>query len=301
MLDWEKLAFQPITRRRFLRLSAVVGAAGVAGFAIDAAGVESRRPLVERVEVTLTRLPKSLDGLTVAQLSDLHYDSPRAGDVIRSAVEITNQLVPDLIVLTGDYVTSSPFVSGSRAALGSEPCAQILGGLHAPLGVFGVLGNHDHATNPRIVTRALEGSGVTVLRNFNLRVEKNGTSFWIAGVDDVLGGGVNLARTLQGAEGFTVLLAHEPDYADVVAGHPVDLQLSGHSHGGQVRLPLVGSLYLPPLARKYPRGLRQVGALKLYTNRGIGTILLPMRFNCPPEITLLKLRCGVVSKPPGGT
>jgi len=274
-----------------LRLSAALGAAGLAGFAIDAAGVEPRRPLVERVEVTLPRLSERLDGLTVAQLSDLHYDSPRAGDAIRSAVEITNQLAPDLIVLTGDYVTASPFVSRSRAALDSEPCARILGDLHAPLGVFGVLGNHDHASNPRVVTRALEASGVTVLRNFNLRVEKSGMCFWIAGVDDVLFGGADLARTLQGAEGFTVLLVHEPDYADVVAGHPVDLQLSGHSHGGQVRLPLVGSPYLPPLARKYPRGLRQVGALKLYTNRGIGTIFLPIRLNCPPEITLLTLRC----------
>jgi uncharacterized protein len=281
----------PITRRQFLCLSATLGAATLAGFAIDAAEVEPRRPVVERVEVTLPRLPESLNGLTVAQLSDLHYDSPRAGDLIRSAVEITNQLAPDLIVLTGDFVTASPFISKSRAAQDSEPCAKILGDLHAPLGVFGVLGNHDHESDPRVVSRSLEASGVTVLRNFNLRIEKSGVCFWIAGVDDVLGGGANLARTLQGAEGFTVLLAHEPDYADVVAGHPVDLQLSGHSHGGQVRLPLVGSPYLPLLARKYPRGLRQVGPLKLYTNRGIGTIILPIRFNCPPEITLHTLRC----------
>jgi len=290
MLNCDELALPPITRRRFLRLSAI-GAAGFAGFAVDAAGVEPRHPLVERVEVTLPRLPESLDGLTVAQLSDLHYDSPRAGDVIRSAVEITNQLAPDLIVLTGDYVTVAPLVTRPRVALDSEPCAQILGDLHAPLGVFGVLGNHDHASDPRVVTRSLEARGIPVLRNCNLRVEKSGVYFWIAGVDDVLEGGANLARTLQGAEGFTVLLAHEPDYADVVAGHPVDLQLSGHSHGGQVCLPLIGSPYLPRLARKYPRGLRQVGTLKLYTNRGIGTILLPMRFNCPPEITLLTLRC----------
>jgi len=263
----------------------------LAGFAIDAAAVEPRHPLVERVEVTLPRLSESLDGLTVAQLSDLHYDSPRAGGAIRSAVEITNQLAPDLIVLTGDYVTASPSASRSSAALDSKPCAQILGDLHAPLGVFAVLGNHDHETDPGVVTRSLEASGITVLRNCNLRVEKSGECFWIAGVDDVLKGDANLARTLQGAQGFTVLLAHEPDYADAVAGHPVDLQLSGHSHGGQVRLPLVGSPYLPRLARKYPRGLRQVGALKLYTNRGIGTIFLPMRFNCPPEITLLTLRC----------
>jgi len=281
----------PISRRRFVRLFAALGATGVGAFAVNAAGVEPFHPLVERVEVRLPRLPKGLDGLTVAQLSDLHYDSPKAGEVIRSAVEITNQLAPDLIVLTGDYVTVSPFVSRSRAALDSEPCAQILRDLHAPLGIFGVLGNHDHESDPRIVTRSLEAAGVAVLRNFNLRVEKSGVCFWIGGVDDVLGGSADLAATLQGAEGFTLLLAHEPDYADVVAGHSVDIQLSGHSHGGQVWLPLVGSPYLPRLARKYPRGLRQVGALRLYTNRGIGTILLPIRFNCPPEITLLTLRC----------
>ena len=273
----------------------MLGATGLAGFAIDAAGVEPHRPLVERVEVALRRLPESLDGLTIAQLSDLHYDSPTAGNVIRSAVEITNQLAADLIVLTGDYVTVTPFVGRSHAAMDSEPCAQILGDLHAPLGVFGVLGNHDHASDPGVVTRSLEASGITVLRNCNLRVEKRGARFWIAGVDDVLEGGADLTRTLQGAEGFTVLLAHEPDYGDIVAGHLVDLQLSGHSHGGQVCLPLVGSPYLPALARRYPRGLRQVGALKLYTNRGIGTILLPIRFNCPPEITLLTLRCSSVA------
>ena len=290
MLNCDELALPPITRRRFLRLSAI-GAAGFVGLAVDAAGVEPRHPVVERVEVLLQRLPESLDGLTVVQLSDLHYDSAWAGDLIRSAVEITNQLTPDLIVLTGDYVTASSFASSSRAALDSKRCAQILGGLHAPLGVFAVLGNHDHETDPGVVTRSLEASGITVLRNCNLRVEKSGECFWIAGVDDVLKGDANLARTLQGAQGFTVLLAHEPDYADAVAGHPVDLQLSGHSHGGQVRLPLVGSPYLPELARKYPRGLRQVGALKLYTNCGIGTIVLPVRFDCPPEITLLTLRC----------
>lgn len=247
---------------------------------------------MERVDVVVPRLPEGLDGLTIAQLSDFHYDSTDAGEVIRSAVERTNQLAPDLIVLTGDYVTVSPFASRSRVALDSEPCAQILADLHAPLGVFGVLGNHDHDSDPRVVSRSLEARGITVLRNFNLRIEKRGERFWIAGVDDVLGGGANLARTLQGADGFTVLLAHEPDYADRAASYPVDLQLSGHSHGGQVCLPLVGSPYLPPLARKYPRGLRQVGAMKLYTNRGVGTIILPIRFNCPPEITLLTLRRG---------
>ena len=268
---------------------------GLAGFALEAALIEPHRPTVERVEVVLRRLPRELDGLTIAHLSDFHFDSPASAGVIRTAVEITNGLAPDVVVLTGDYVTLSPFQSCSRAAEDSKPCALVLADLHAPMGVFGVLGNHDYATEPRLVTRSLEAHGITMLRNFNLRIERSGARLWIAGVDDVLGGGARLDQALQGIphDEATVLLAHEPDYADTVISSAVDLQLSGHSHGGQVRLPLVGAPYLPFLARKYPWGLRQLGQLKLYTNRGIGTILLPVRFNCPPEVTLLTLRTGL--------
>jgi predicted MPP superfamily phosphohydrolase len=267
---------------------------GLAGFAMEAALVEPHRPVVERVEVVLRRLPRELDGLTIAHLSDFHYDSAASAGVIRTAVEITHRLAPDVVVLTGDYVTLSPFQSRSRAAEHSKPCAQLLGDLHAPMGVFGVLGNHDYATEPRLVTRSLEAHGITVLRNFNLRIERSGARLWIAGVDDVLGGGARLDQALQGIprDEATVLLAHEPDYADTVISSAVDLQLSGHSHGGQVRLPLVGAPFLPYLARKYPWGLRQLDRLKLYTNRGVGTIFPPVRFNCPPEVTLLTLRAG---------
>jgi len=266
--------------------------AGLAGLAADAVLLEPRRPVVERVEVSLARLVKELDGLTIAHLSDLHYESPASAEIIRTAVQITHGLAPDLVVLTGDYVTRYPFQSGLRVAEDSKPCAQLLEDLHAPLGVFAVLGNHDCASDSRLVTRSLEANGVTVLRNFNLRLERSGGPFWIAGVDDVIGGGARLDRALQGIprDGATVLLAHEPDFADSVVSYAVDLQLSGHSHGGQVRLPFVGAPYLPPLGRKYPWGLRRLGRLHLYTNRGIGAIPLPVRFNCPPEITLLTLR-----------
>jgi predicted MPP superfamily phosphohydrolase len=113
-------------------------------------------------------------------------------------------------------------------------------------------------------------------------------------VDDVLEGKSRLDETLRAvAHGeATVLLAHEPDYADVVREYSVDLQLSGHSHGGQIRVPFVGSLLLPALGRKYPIGLRKLGPLTLYTNRGLGTVLLPVRIDCPPEVTLLTLRSG---------
>ena len=243
-----------------------------------------KRLVVERADVVLTGLAPAFDDYRIAFLTDLHYSPVVPRTFVARAVSTALALEPDLVLLGGDFLSHS-----GRYAAG---LVELLRPLAASDGVFGVLGNHDHESDPRLISRSLETRGVTVLRNFNLRVEKRGERFWIAGVDDVLGGGANLNRALQGAEGFTVLLAHEPDYADRAAGYPVDLQLSGHSHGGQVWLPLVGSPYLPPLARKYPRGLRQVGTMMLYTNRGVGTIIVPIRFNCPPEITLLTLRRG---------
>ena len=117
-------------------------------------------------------------------------------------------------------------------------------------------------------------------------------------MDDVLAGRPDLGLALRGipTDEPVILLAHEPDWADYVAPHPVDLQLSGHSHGGQIRFPLIGAVVLPELARKYPWGLRRIGSLTLYTNAGIGTILVPMRLNCPPEITLITLRAGAGEK-----
>ena len=123
-------------------------------------------------------------------------------------------------------------------------------------------------------------------------IEKDGGRFWLGGVDDVLGGSPDLSRALRGipSDETIVLMAHEPDYADEVAAYPVDLQLSGHTHGGQVRIPFMPPLYLPPLAKKYIWGLYQIRELTLYTNAGIGTVELPVRWNCPPEVTFIRLR-----------
>jgi predicted MPP superfamily phosphohydrolase len=131
-----------------------------------------------------------------------------------------------------------------------------------------------------------------VLRNQSVPIEKDGSRFWLAGVDDVLGQKADISTTLRGvpSDEATVLLAHEPDYADYVASYPVDLQLSGHTHGGQLRIPFLLPLYLPKLGRKYVWGRYQIRELALYTNRGLGTINIPARLNCPPEITLLTLR-----------
>jgi uncharacterized protein len=166
--------------------------------------------------------------------------------------------------------------------------------LRAPFGLWAVLGNHDAFSDPDRITSTLRAEGIQVLLNQSAPIENNGARFWLGGVDDVLGRAADLDTTLHDipADEATVLLAHEPDYADHVRHFPVDLQLSGHSHGGQVVLPLIPPLYLPELARKYIAGLYQLGRLTLYTNRGIGTVGLPIRMNCPPEITLLTMRRG---------
>jgi predicted MPP superfamily phosphohydrolase len=131
-----------------------------------------------------------------------------------------------------------------------------------------------------------------MLRNGNRALERGGARLWLAGIDSVLGRTSDLQRALTGVprDEPIILLAHEPDYADHAARFGIDLQLSGHSHGGQVRIPGVRPIYLPPMARKYYAGGYQVGALALYTTRGIGTIGVPFRFACPPEATVVVLR-----------
>jgi uncharacterized protein len=152
-------------------------------------------------------------------------------------------------------------------------------------------GKHDVNTDPKRVRHALEVQGITVLANGSIPISRQGARFWLAGVNDVLSRTADLSQTIQGIPGdeAIILLAHEPDYADHVAQHPVDLQLSGHSHGGQVRLPYLPPLYLPDMAKNYYLGLYQVGPLTLYTNAGLGTIGVPVRLNCPPEITFITL------------
>jgi hypothetical protein len=162
----------------------------------------------------------------------------------------------------------------------------------APHGLWAVMENHDDCTDRMHVTRALEGEGIRVLANQSEAIERDGARIWLAGVNDVLSNTADLSKTLLPVSSgeAVILLAHEPDFADYAARFPIDLQLSGHSHGGQIRIPLLPPLYLPLLAKKYILGQYQVGSLALYTNAGLGTIDLPLRFNCPPEITLLTLR-----------
>jgi hypothetical protein len=154
-----------------------------------------------------------------------------------------------------------------------------------------VLGNHDHWEGAALAARVLAEAGVTLLVNQALRLDVD-APLWLVGLDDVWERKHDLSAALAGTpdDECKLLLVHEPDYADRAASFPVDLQLSGHSHGGQINLPRYGRPVLPYLGQKYPAGLYRVGQMSLYTNRGIGVISPPVRFNCPPEVTLLTLR-----------
>ncbi|RPI52439.1 MAG: metallophosphoesterase [Chloroflexi bacterium] len=282
-----------VSRRRFLSwtlgacLAAGAAASATAGYAL---ALEPAWLLVKRVSVLLPGLPPALDSLAIAHLTDLHWGVYTGLREVRAAVEAANALQPDLVVLTGDYVLGS--------ATYAELCAAELAALRAPLGVHAVPGNHDYWTDIATVSGALAAAGLPLLRNEARRLEVGTTPLWLAGLDDVYEGHDDLDTALapvpQGEP--VLLLVHEPDFAARAALAPwsILLQLSGHSHGGQVRLPLVGRPILPWLGRIYPAGLQAVpgAALQVYTNCGVGVVEPPVRFNCRPEVALLTLVAG---------
>jgi predicted MPP superfamily phosphohydrolase len=279
----------PATRRQFLQRAAAVGAVAVVG---DGILLAPNFPRIVRQVLRLQRWPERLNGFTVAVLSDFHYDPFFSIHPLHAAIGMVNGLHPDLVVLVGDFVSVPPFGDEKKAAFAAEPCARLLRRITAPHGLWAVMGNHDDATDPERVTRALQAENIQVLDNQSQPIEQDGARFWLAGVDDVLNGTADLSKTMHNvpAGEAVILLAHEPDFADEAAQFPIDLQLSGHSHGGQIRIPFLPPLYLPELAKKYFWGTYHIGPLTLHTSAGLGTIGIPMRLNCPPEITLLTLR-----------
>ena len=289
-----------MTRRKFLWAA---GAAGALALGADSLFLEPVHPELVRVEIALERLPAAFDGFTIAQLSDFHYDEHFGVHPIRAAVDLVNGVRPDLVVLTGDFVTASLLVkqlhNGKESARAAEPCAKLLAGLQARLGKLAVLGNHDVGTDPGFVTEALQSNDIPVLCNTAFLIEQGGERLWLAGLDSLeRKPKMEAALKIIPQSEPVVLLVHEPDFADRAAKYPVDLQLSGHSHGGQIWLPGIGAPWLPYWARKYPRGRYQVGRLPLYTNIGLGTIRVPVRLNCTPEVTLVTLRAGNGNKRP---
>ncbi|HZL51580.1 MAG TPA: metallophosphoesterase [Terracidiphilus sp.] len=287
------------SRRHFL----TAGLCGVAGLALYSGEIERHWVEVSHRDVYLPGLSAAFDGMRIAQISDIHMDEFTEPFFLRHVIDRINQIKPDAIFITGDFVTSTMVmdVGTTRFARGAAwQCANILNGLECKA-LYASLGNHDINVGAKQVSAALVANGITVLRNACLPIERGGGRIWLAGLDDPLEGNPNpdlaIPASIRNKRNEpVVLLCHAPDYADHLltqpAGQAVDLMLSGHSHGGQIRLPLLGALVLPPLARKYVKGWFQLGRMQLHVNRGIGTIGVPFRFDCPPEVTSITLRAG---------
>jgi uncharacterized protein len=244
---------------------------------------EPYRLTIEHHQIYLRRLPQALDGFRIVQLSDIHHSRFTSREIIERAVRTASSLQPDIIALTGDYI--------SKDRQYAAPCAELLGRLRARHGVFAVLGNHDHWTDAALITDLFRAEGMTVLVNQGMRFEKNGAAFWLAGTDDTMVGLEDLPLALAGsqADEMKLLLAHNPIVLRRAARAGVDLVLSGHTHGGQVSLrPERGASGKP--RRRVVKGLVREGETQIYVTRGLGTVVLPVRFGCPPEVSLLELR-----------
>ncbi len=240
---------------------------------------------VNEFDVEIPGLPTRFDGYRLAHLSDIHMGTWMNRGRLEGVVELVAGLKPDLIAFTGDFVSYTL----------DEPLdelEEILSRLRAPDGVYAVRGNHDCWTDPERVSAMLARAGIVELQNDCVRIERGGECTYLAGVDDVYDGRADLDSVVARLpdDGPAILLAHEPDFADVSAAtRRFALQLSGHSHGGQLDFPVVGPLFLPHLAKKYRRGLYEIGGMKLYTTTGLGTTALQLRVRCRPEIAVITL------------
>lgn len=268
-------------KRRFL----VLGLLFILALALPVYGfkIEPYWLQVQTIPLTLPRLDPAFNGYRIVQLSDLHVVHQMPQRYLDRVIQVTNQQQPDLVVITGDIVTTDPLRYAPRieAALGK---------LEAP--TVAVLGNHDHWSNPEAVRQSLRNSRVTDVSNGVYAVNRGPAQLHIAGVDDVWVGAADLKQVMAQLpeQGAAILLAHEPDFADVaVQTHRFDLELSGHAHGGQVAIPLVGTPVLPPYGKRYPIGQYQIEDLIQYTNRGIGMVSPRARFGSRPEITVFQL------------
>jgi predicted MPP superfamily phosphohydrolase len=250
---------------------------------------------ITRQRIGLARLPKSFHGFRIAQLSDIHIGPFMPENQVRNYVRMVNDLKPDLIALTGDFVTWDP--STQRSVVTA------LTGLHAPFGIFGCLGNHEAWSHTEdSITRMFQQVGIRILRRERVPIAAHGEAFNLIGVDFETSrrmgpGSDKFVRTyLQGVESLVlpqtanILMSHNPDTFDRAAELGIDLSLAGHTHGGQVALEFVSPEIAPSrLVTPYVAGWFQKPGGQLYVNRGIGTIGVPIRIGAPPEITVYEL------------
>lgn len=245
---------------------------------------------VSNVRLELPRLPRAFSGFRLLQISDIHIGYWMTPERFESIVELIKEQSPDLVAVTGDIILAHGGMSKNQPRLGQF--GEVFKHVTNDFETIAVLGNHDYWYDAEKVKATLEESGARVLLNSVHTLERGGEKLHIAGVDDVYENQDNLEAVLEALpqDGGAILLVHEPDFADLSASTGrFDLQISGHSHGGQVALPFIGPLVLPYLGQKYPSGLYKVRDMYQYTNRGVGMTIPTIRFNCRPEITVFTL------------
>ncbi len=267
-----------ITRRAVLKGLVATGVGAVTGTGAYGYFYERHRLEVIRATVPVNGLPPALSGMRIGLLTDVHRSRWMSADEVAHAVTTLMAARPDLIVLGGDYVTW-----GDRRYV--APAAEALSPLSAPHGVFGILGNHD---DDHQMPAALVGRGVEMLKDARTRVTINGESLDLLGIRFWTKRGIDIEPLTRGATGTTILLAHDPRRLAEAAALNIPLVLSGHTHGGQVVLPVVGAV----AAQKFPvvAGVGRRGQTTMFVSRGIGTVYVPVRVNCPPEVAILTLQ-----------
>jgi uncharacterized protein len=274
-----------LTRRQFLTGLAAAPLVAVSASSAYARLIEPYNYSVVEQDVLIRNLPAAFEGFRITQLTDVHHSRIVGIGEIERVVKITLRTNPDLIALTGDYTTSyRRFI---------EPCAEALGQLHAKEGVWAVLGNHDHYTDPELTTRALERHHITVFNNENTTIRRGSDAIQLAGIDDSSWAASDWIRALHGLDERkpTVMLSHQPIVLEYEPAEKVSLILSGHTHGGQINLPLLGApARFLTKDLKYAHGLFRRGETQLYVSSGTGVIGLPVRFGVRPEIAVLRLR-----------
>ena len=274
-----------LTRRSMLKKGAMAFVGG--GLFARSGWVEATElPMVRRVTLTHPRLPKAFNGLRIAQVSDVHagtFMPPERLARVRSMVE---GLGADLVVFTGDQL--------DRRQVDADLFVQGFAGVDAPLGAFGILGNHDHLAGPRLAVAAMEAVGITPLVNQTATIERRGARIVLAGVDDldaIPGWGPNFSVIEGGGDVFRLVLCHQPGGWRAARAAGADITLAGHTHGGQIAFPSSG-INLARLSTPYVAGPYRRGEQQLYVSRGVGVGAIPLRFGVPPEVDLITLRRG---------
>jgi len=260
------------------------------GSLIYATKVEPGWLEISSISLILPHLHPAFDNYRIVHISDIHMGTWMTPQRLADTIKTVNLLHPDMIAITGDFVTDLHHTTFSDLH-------DSLSKLKSKDGVFAVLGNHDHWTNTKTIRQILALSGIIELANTVYTLQRGEATLQIAGVDDYWENKAQIRSVIEklSDHGAAILLAHEPDFAEISAySRRFDLQLSGHTHGGQVNFPKIGPLVLPMYGRKYPVGLYQINDMLLYTNRGLGTGRPQIRFNCRPEITLLTLHAPMV-------